>query len=545
MLIVKKLKKEQQDFEWYPTTEEILAEVKQDLLGLVEDHDDEGHSSSLYGTESPSILDIGAGDGRALKALGFPKSDLFAIEKSHLLQSQIPLDVSILGSDFHEQTLVDKNVSVIFCNPPYSEFEAWVERIILEARAAFAYFVIPKRYAKSAKIQTALKLRGIDEPKYTKVVGEFDFYNAERKARAEVVAWRVRFGSVRYDNTCDLRVDPFTLWVKSNLTQDQVAEDLEAELGLKERIKAQADKALVTGGDLAVTLVETYNLELAEAIEVYKSILAIPRKYVHELDINVGGIIRRLETKIKNLKAIFWDNLFSHLDTVVSRLTNNTRTALMQRLHGQGMIDFTESNIRAVLVWIVRQCNSFLDDQIVETVERLIGFGNVKLYKSNQKTFVKDDWAYGRKPEIGKFTLEPRVILQYCGGFYEYGNYHGLNKNAFELIQDFITVGRNFGFHMPDETPRKIKQWTSKAVVFNYLDGGKEYPFMTVRVFQNGNMHVKFNSRFMLRLNMEFARLKGWVKHKEEAEEEFQTSISAEDWAATPFKLSKTQKLLN
>ena len=42
----------------------------------------------------------------------------------------LPIYVVIIGSDFHEQTLIDKKVDLIFCNPPYSEFELWTKQII-------------------------------------------------------------------------------------------------------------------------------------------------------------------------------------------------------------------------------------------------------------------------------------------------------------------------------------------------------------------------------------------------------------------------------
>ncbi|MGL5668705.1 MAG: hypothetical protein ACRDD9_21590 [Shewanella sp.] len=41
----------------------------------------------------------------------------------------------VIGTDFNQQTLVDKPVGVIFCNPPYSAFEQWATRVISEANA--------------------------------------------------------------------------------------------------------------------------------------------------------------------------------------------------------------------------------------------------------------------------------------------------------------------------------------------------------------------------------------------------------------------------
>ena len=68
-LFVENLKESQQDFEWYPTTNEILKTIKDDIDKEFKDN--------------PSVLDCGAGDGRSL--LYLTNSSRYAIEKSQLL----------------------------------------------------------------------------------------------------------------------------------------------------------------------------------------------------------------------------------------------------------------------------------------------------------------------------------------------------------------------------------------------------------------------------------------------------------------------------
>ena len=45
-----------------------------------------------------------------------------------------------------------------------------------------------------------------------------------------------------------------------------------------------------------------------------------------------------------------------------------------------------------------------------------------------------------------------------------------------------------------------------------------------LKMYQNGNRHVKFNPKFMKKLNIEMARINGWVKDKSEASCEFNTT---------------------
>lgn len=118
---------------------------------------------SKHGEETNSILDIGCGNGGFFEKLDktdFFKSDSYGqknfnsklhkhytkygIEKSMILAEQLPDSVILLGSDFNTNTLIDKKVDCIFCNPPYSEYELWAEKIILEGNAEKIVLVIPQ-----------------------------------------------------------------------------------------------------------------------------------------------------------------------------------------------------------------------------------------------------------------------------------------------------------------------------------------------------------------------------------------------------------------
>ena len=64
LAMVERLKQSDQDFEWYPTTLQMIKLVKRDI--------------NNHFNNTVSVLECGAGDGRVLKAL--TKGDRFAIE---------------------------------------------------------------------------------------------------------------------------------------------------------------------------------------------------------------------------------------------------------------------------------------------------------------------------------------------------------------------------------------------------------------------------------------------------------------------------------
>ena len=128
---LQEIKESNQDFEWYPTTKDILEVVTKDIEKEI--------ISTRYGrTNTLKILDVGAGNGSSLNYfkdnLKEIRTSLFAIEKSQILINNMNKDIFIIGTDFYQQSFIDKTMDVIFCNPPYSNFEYWTNKIIKESK---------------------------------------------------------------------------------------------------------------------------------------------------------------------------------------------------------------------------------------------------------------------------------------------------------------------------------------------------------------------------------------------------------------------------
>jgi hypothetical protein len=96
----------------------------------------------------------------------------------------------------------------------------------------------------------------------------------------------------------------------------------------------------------------------------------------------------------------------------------------------------------------------------------------------------------------------------------------GLSQSAFQFLEDCITVANNLGIEVPHGLEQY--QWTAgKQVVIKAADGK---PFVAVRAFMNGNLHLHFDPRFTLALNVEAGRLLGWLRTPTQAAEELQTN---------------------
>lgn len=470
--LIENLKENNQDFEFYPTTKEIVEKIYYDL------------SKNNFGEENYSCLDIGSGNGNFFNKFNEIKGkasirNKYAIEKSEILISKMAADIVVVGADFWGNTLIDKEVSFIFCNPPYSEFEGWSEKIIKEGNAKSIYLVIPERWKNSGAINEALKLRKAT----AESLGSFDFLDAERAARAQVEIVKITL-----KKGYDCGVDPFDLFIAENFKlqigeNDNWAQreaDKKAKKEEQEKIK---ETELAAGRDLIQILAGFYNQDMQKLLGNYKKLEALDADLLKELGVDVRNIKKGLKEKISGLKYKYWHELFNNLDKITSRLTYSKRDNLLRKMGNNVNIDFNEQNAYALVIWAIKNANQYYDEQLKEVFLELSEPAYIKNYKSNQKTWEKDGWRYTKNHT--NYTLDYRVIVE------KYSE-----KYQDQFVSDVRVIANNLGFN-----------WIGD-----------------VKTFKNGNIHFKFEKTFIQALNIEAARLLGWIKSPQQAAAEFHES---------------------
>jgi predicted RNA methylase len=508
--LVKELKDNEQDFEFYPTTPEIIHIIKRNI-----------------GTDRhPSILDCGAGDGETLTSL--TEGRKYAIEKSQILVTAMSPDIFVVGCDFFENSLIDKKVDVVFSNPPYSQYKDWAVKIINESNAADIYLVIPERWKNQPEIQAAID----DRKAKATVIGNTTFLEADRPARAKVDIIKITLRNYRrsYQNNSTPDVDPFILWVEKEFPINSRTVDTPG-MSSDESFQNKINE-LVPGRGRVAALVTLYQNELRTLQENFLAISKIDHSIFAELQIDFKSITEFLRNRIKGLKEKYWRELFTHLDPITSRLTNDSRTLLLATLTDNVSVDFTESNIYAVTTWAIKNANKYLDQQLVDVFMSLSDQANLIKYKSNQSTWGNDCWRFRedlREGRVKNFGLDYRCVLSFHNTFstesymrYDYEN--GLHKNANSKINDIITIANNLGFSCPTWENSSQKEWEPGKAHDFYMNRAKGEILMSVRAYKNGNIHFKFNQKFLRKLNVEFGRLKGWLRNYEQAADELNIS---------------------
>ena len=496
-----------EDSEWYPTTDRMIDVVARQL-----------------DKSARSIMDIGAGDGRVLSRLAThfeSPPDLYAIEKSSLLVQAQPEGVIPVGTDLFEQNLACLPVDYIFCNPPYSEFEAWASVIIEAGHARKAFLVIPQRWKDNKGIALSLKKRGAS----SRVLHSDDFYDAPRQARAVVDVVEVSF-PMKDESYREEVKDPFDIWFDENISTFDEEEDVSHRSSYE--LEEQA-LARIRGLNTIEDMVEAYREEYTRMEENYKAIFRLDYALLKELGVNKETVREGIKVKMAGLKSKYWTVLFERLDAITNRLSTATKAKFMERLTGRVAIAFTSDNAYAVVLWAIKNANKYFDEQAVQLYRDLSTFEGALRYKSNVRTWVENNWRYFRSDEEKErpthYALDYRIVVSryqaiFSGDFGRYDYPGNLSNRCHELIADVVAVLFNLGF--PSSGPRSLdREWHSGDWQNWYRRGEHRGEILfQAKAFKNGNLHFRFLPEAIKALNVEAGRLLGWLRSAADVVEE-------------------------
>ena len=478
-----------EDFEFYPTTDAMLTKVKQ------------------YSIEHRSILDIGCGSAKLRNY--FADSDYFVIEKSQILINRLPSDVYVLGTDFNCCTLIDKKVDMIFCNPPYSEFKEWTIRIIKEGNFKEAFLIIPQRWQDDEDIKQALLQAVV---RY-EVIDSTDFLNAERQARAKVDI--VKFTKSDY---YDSRVDPFKSWFEETFNfkeKKDTVRDYEVYGEKKEKLKNQ----LVSAENKIEYLTNMYNDEMNRLYASFQAICNLDEETLHDIGVETKKVIESLKFKIQNTKILYWHLVFDYLDEITKRLTHNSREELFRKFERLQEVDFNRDNIQAVVIWVLKNASSLFDDQLVKLYKEFTSPDNIVKYKSNQRVFKRNEYwniRFDNKSEVSHYCLTYRMVVD-CLHFRDSCSWTGEKvdtRKTQTIVDDLSAIANNLGFEV-------VSKDIASEFGEKYYIYGKDKPLIEFKLYKNGNTHIKLDIEFCKAMNVEVARLLGWIQDFSEVAKEF------------------------
>ena len=149
-------------------------------------------------------------------------------------------------------------------------------------------------------------------------------------------------------------------------------------------------------------------------------------------------------------------------------------------------------------------------------------------YKSNKRVFTDNDWRYLRGWERSgtapcNFKLDYRLVLACLGGCRRHYGTVELTEASAEFMGDLMTIANNLGFRTETIERQAFghnrrREWKpgEKREFYCIHKKNREMLF-DVRAFQNGNCHFRLHQELMLALNVEYGRLKGWLRNPQQA----------------------------
>jgi len=195
-------------------------------------------------------------------------------------------------------------------------------------------------------------------------------------------------------------------------------------------------------------------------------------------------------------------------------------------------------------LWAIKNANHYFDQQLIDVYVGLSKKANCIKYKSNLNTWENDHWRFNeiyRDGKAGSYCLDYRCVLEFYNTFdtSSYGQYDypkGLKNSVHDAINDIIAIAKNLGFACNSSENSLNKDWKPGQSNDFYMNDGKI--LMNVRAYKNGNIHFKFDQKFLKSLNIEFGRLKGWLRNAKQASQEMDiTETEAKKYFKTNFSL--------
>ena len=120
-----------------------------------------------------------------------------------------------------------------------------------------------------------------------------------------------------------------------------------------------------------------YNAEIELVQKNYQLVSQLDIDLLKEFDITPPKIMQCLKDRLAGLRKEYWQELFSKMKEVTDRLTSKKRNELLNQLNESGSVDFTPSNIVAIVLWVLKNANIYLDEQLITVFEEMASKANV------------------------------------------------------------------------------------------------------------------------------------------------------------------------
>ncbi|MFG5142130.1 hypothetical protein, partial [Campylobacter lari] len=233
----------------------------------------------------------------------------------------------------------------------------------------------------------------------------FDFFNAERRARAkvELLIFKKEYKDNSFENFLK---EHFQLSCLDFNEKIYSYERLD-----KERKSLSDETKLIDKEKIIDFLIQKYDEDMQKCIVSIKNLSMIDNNIYSYLDLSKETILKGVERMLRDLRALYWGEIFNKLEVITSKVIEEYRREISSSVISNSSIDFTRDNLESVLIWFIKNANIYIEKSYLAFFDRLSIKDNALMYKSN-KRFLYSQWRYTKEAE-GKELDQVPLKLDY------------------------------------------------------------------------------------------------------------------------------------
>lgn len=486
--------------------------------------------SQCYGLINRTILDPSAGKGDILKYIREDLNrydtrvscDLHAIEIDQNLQSILKDDatISVVGNDFlsYQQDIF---FDVILMNPPFKNADAHLLKAIEIAHNTDIVCLLNAETLLNPHTNKRKELlEKITEFGSYQIIGNV-FDTAERKTNVNVALVRLKV-------------------VKENQSFDFDFSDYEPE-------KIHFDKSFVKNEIARADLIGNMMLQFEQAKKAFKAYIEAEKKWEHYTAFLLDNTrcntaasfdkkdlppMKRYNHFNNGIKKKMWRTVITELGLqryMTSKLQKNFDLFIQQ----QSNMSFTKENVKQLFEMLVVNCNSILEQSIVDVFEML----TQNYYRQNRMHI--EGWKTNDRYKVNKKIIAPTYI-QY--GAYmnsydlkQYGDKFSLGYHAEHKYSDIDKMlcyisGKSYEDILTiRSTLKKHFDQLGKIRTGDNYHNTCSSTFFDIKFYKKGTLHLRFKDNFLWQeFNMRACASKQWLPDNERTQWENQRKPTKE-----------------
>lgn len=436
----------------------------------------------------------------------YPNKRFFSIGSNH--------NILTLATNPKTTSLVDKEVDLIFCNPPMDKYEEYCKRIFEESLAGYALLVLPIEWKSNAEIKAYAKANRFE----IEVIGAVGYIKDNQRAKAELVLF-YRFSSEailkkKLGKDYDLEV----LFQELECYRSSLIHELEDEK--KEEIANETQG--MDQESFFEYLLKRYKKEHQDFFKNFKSLSHLSSHFLSAIKVEGEDIVEATKRFERKHKKFYWSECLSRMPTFNLLLTQKQQGELLGEFAHRG-VDFSRENIPSVLAFSLKYCKERERENFCNFWERLANEDNLADF-SNLISNPKPYTHYPNEKLFYKGRLKEKVICTYAGRYDDYYPNHLRDVGIAYLIEILLqSMGyQDLSYRYSDKSVITPQDRVNLPLGISFLFAG-EKQVVKFTAYKNRKLHIHFNQTTIALINLRVFIYLGWITNIKEAKESFDT----------------------